>query len=479
MPNRRTVRLAGIRLEKFKAFKDSKMIQLKPLSILVGKNSAGKSSIIKAILACAQTSSTPENAAGLDLIGDLTNLGTFSDTIHGGDLSDNFSITFEIPPPSDDYEHNFSFTYKYSSSDSSPLDAIFSGVKASYGGRTICRGSRFEKGRKTSGPGWRVVEAKFNELDIFGAESEEQKGEVPEFIRDLRASWDEVIKKHHGSDAAEVIGSNYHLFLSDFKIHIQPKVTFGPTLNEGKEYPYFGPTAGASGFLNHQLARTIYLGPLRDEPSREARLAQSSANRVGIRGEDLAIMLHVRRENTEFMEKFNSHLSALGIAESATTTASYTKSGDGKELETGFIKVMVNKEGTERSLMDLGFGTSQVLPIVFELTLRKNRLIVLEQPELHLHPAAQAELGDLLKFSLEQGNQIIAETHSANLIERIRKLIRNGELSSDDANIIYIRQDSNGAAICDSIGFNDDGTFSDTWPEDDFFGEREKEIFDW
>ena len=104
---------------------------------------------------------------------------------------------------------------------------------------------------------------------------------------------------------------------------------------------------------------------MREEPTREARLAQSSGNRIGIKGEDLAIMLHQRRNNKEFMDRFNTHLQVLGIAEKATTAPSYMKS-EGKEVETGYIKILLQKQGKNRTLMDLGFGTSQVLPVVFE-----------------------------------------------------------------------------------------------------------------
>jgi predicted ATPase len=486
--------IRSIRLENFKAFKDSQPIPLKPITILIGKNSAGKSSILKAILASSQTaSSTLPDGSDFRLIGDLTNLGTFSDTIHGGDPEDNFAITFEIGPPpiwlgaEGKFDQNFSFKYSYSSSKSSPLSAKFSGVVAKYGNEIMVSGGRFEKlpGLRHGRPGLRhgrspvkrAIRAKFNSESIFAShEGDSDSGpELPEIIQEINTAIAEILENNQ----EEIRENNpLQLWLSDFALDITEKY---PTPRKllGSLFNQFGPTEIASAQINTILAKTIYLGPFRDEPSREARLAQSSGNRVGIRGEDLSTLLHVWRDNEDFMEQFNSHLRSLGIADSARTSASYMKSENGEELETGFVKIMVNKAGTARSLMDLGFGTSQVLPIVFELTLKKNRLILLEQPELHLHPAAQSELGDLLKFSMERGNQLIVETHSANLIERIRKLIRRGELDNNSANIIYIRQDSSGRGICDCIGFNKDGTFADTWPEDDFFGEREREIFDW
>lgn len=67
------------------------------------------------------------------------------------------------------------------------------------------------------------------------------------------------------------------------------------------------------------------------------------------------------------------------------------------------------------------------------------------------------------------------------LIERIRKLIRKGELSNKDVRIIYVQnQESSGSSICKQIGFLSDGDFDTAWPEKDFFGEREAEaLSDW
>ena len=112
---------------------------------------------------------------------------------------------------------------------------------------------------------------------------------------------------------------------------------------------------------------------------------------------------------------------------------------------------------------------------------QENRLMLIEQPELHLHPSAQAELGELFNDSIKSGNQLIVETHSVTLIERIRKLIRKGELSNKDVRIIYVQnQESSSSSICKQIGFLSDGDFDTAWPEKDFFGEREAEaLSDW
>ena len=237
----------------------------------------------------------------------------------------------------------------------------------------------------------------------------------------------------------------------------------------------FGESERISSILENTLRGAIYVGPLREQPSREARISHSTARDIGVRGQDLPIALYKMRNDLNFMNTLNSHLQKLGIGESIHTSPSYSKNKNGEEIETGYIRTRVIKDGTSRSLMDLGFGTSQILPVIFQLGIARDRLILLEQPELHLHPSAQSELGDILANSLGRMNQIIIETHSANLIARIQRLINQEVLDKDDVNLLYVKSEDN-LTTCKSIGFYDDGSFDDTWPEDDFFTSLEMDI---
>lgn len=102
--------------------------------------------------------------------------------------------------------------------------------------------------------------------------------------------------------------------------------------------------------------------------------------------------------------------------------------------------------GTQVTLADVGVGISQVFPILTALTQqsrsKRGSLITIEQPELHLHPAMQAELGDLfIEFSRRSGLQIIAETHSEALLLRLIKRLRDKEIPPDEVAVIYVDSD--------------------------------------
>jgi predicted ATPase len=124
----------------------------------------------------------------------------------------------------------------------------------------------------------------------------------------------------------------------------------------------------------------------------------------------------------------------------------------------------------------VGVGVSQVLPIVAQLALGSNDTVLLEQPELHLHPKAQADLGDLLVESVGLGKQVIAETHSEHLLLRVLRRIRQGTLAPGDVSVLYVDAGDSGSSV-QELRLDSRGEFLDEWPNG-FFEERIDELFD-
>ena len=101
-------------------------------------------------------------------------------------------------------------------------------------------------------------------------------------------------------------------------------------------------------------------------------------------------------------------------------------------------------KGPFRNLIDVGYGVSQALPIVTELieASTPTDLYLLQQPEVHLHPSAQAELGTLMCNIAATGQQLIVETHSDHLIDRVRMDVRDGttDLKPEDVSLLYFER---------------------------------------
>jgi predicted ATPase len=125
------------------------------------------------------------------------------------------------------------------------------------------------------------------------------------------------------------------------------------------------------------------------------------------------------------------------------------------------------------NLAFMGSGLSQLVPVIVQsvLTSEKGCLLV-EQPEIHLHPAAQANLGDLFVYYAKRGRQFIIETHSEHLVLRIRRLIAEKKI---DANLvrIFLVEKRSGESRIRNLRLKGNGHF-ENWPRG-FFGEAYRE----
>lgn len=146
------------------------------------------------------------------------------------------------------------------------------------------------------------------------------------------------------------------------------------------------------------------------------------------------------------------------------------------------VKVLVADEysGSKSiNLAEMGSGISQLVPVIVQTVLTPMKgCLLIEQPEIHLHPAAQADLGDLFAhYAAHSKKQIIIETHSEHLVLRIRRRIAEGKLSPDIVRIFFVQKYKTGKRAGEtrvrSLELKKDGHFK-KWPSG-FFEEGYKE----
>ena len=234
--------------------------------------------------------------------------------------------------------------------------------------------------------------------------------------------------------------------------------------------------------------RIKYLGPLREEPRSLYPLeSNGSTYDLGLKGENTAAVFEnnktkkikyitpccfengtvckIKEENGTLSEAINAWLVYLGVANNMSTN---DKGKVGHEL-----KITTDIKDMEQDLTHVGVGVSQILPILVMCFLAgKGDSIILEQPELHLHPKVQTRLADFFVSMNALGKQCIIETHSEYLINRLRYLVAksNDDMIARDA-MIYFVEKENGHSIYRSITINKYGVIED-WPKG-FFDESE------
>jgi hypothetical protein len=152
--------------------------------------------------------------------------------------------------------------------------------------------------------------------------------------------------------------------------------------------------------------------------------------------------------------------------------------------------VIVPTNGSiEHSASDVGIGISQVVPVIVTALDGKGRTVAMEQPEIHLHPALQASLADvLIQAALgDQGNQFLIETHSEHIILRVMRRMRETAknqnrarppIRPEDVGVLYVMRDASRSVVLE-LRLDEEGTLLDPWPGG-FFEEGFRERFsDW
>ena len=118
------------------------------------------------------------------------------------------------------------------------------------------------------------------------------------------------------------------------------------------------------------------------------------------------------------------------------------------------------------SLADVGFGVSQTLPVLVALLVAEpGQLVYLEQPEIHLHPRAQASLAEILADAANRGVRVVVETHSELLLLAIQSLVAEGKILPELVKLNWFIRGEDGITKVSSADLDEAGAFGD-WPED-------------
>lgn len=182
-----------------------------------------------------------------------------------------------------------------------------------------------------------------------------------------------------------------------------------------------------------------WVAPIRTKPK---RFYDGLTHNYSPEGEHIPLLLRKTLRSRAKGKKFEEHLSDFG--KSSGLFESVTAHSFGKGNQTPF-ELLVKFSGAELNIKNVGYGVSQVLPLIVEfLTEERKRSFAIQQPEVHLHPKAQAALGGLLfEIAKEKGSSFYIETHSDYLIDRYRLSMRKNK-TSPDSQILFFTRTPNG-----------------------------------
>ncbi len=434
-----------LRIKNFKAWRDTGDIRLAPLTLLFGTNSAGKTSIPQLLLLLKQTAESADRQRALHF-GDhrtLVDLGDLPSVLYGHDLRHALDFTLEWTLPkklniTDAYHGNEKYTV------------------SSLAFNSTLRG----EGEPTQP----FVQRMGYTLDPGRADPVQ-----------IGMSWEKA-----GKYALETKG-------------------YKEVRRQGRKWPLPAPThffgfpdeavayfqnTGFVADLGLELTRLLesihYVGPLREVPRRLYPWSGETPIHVGTKGEravEAILAAKGRSFNLGGKQHYRSldvlvaeRLKQMGLIRDFVVKA---VARGRKEYE---VRARIGAQKTEVLLTDVGFGVSQVLPVVVECFYVPARSIVIfEQPEIHLHPAVQAELADLFIDAIrareggaDRNVQFIIESHSEHLLRRLQRRIAEGALAPQDA-ALYFVDSTGGEARIAELEVDSYGRISN-WP-DNFFGD--------
>jgi predicted ATPase len=422
-----------LRMTNFKSWQDTGSVRLAPLSAFFGTNSSGKSSLLQMLLLLKQTAESNDRKLVLktgSLQEGYVNLGTPSEITHR-----------------DTTEMLLSITWKFSDD---PLS-----ISVPHESRTIS----------------------LDELEFSTQiHAEPQKIYVDRLIyQGDNEFW--VDLKRGGNNryafALKIAGREPPRPQGRPRVNMSPEKCYGFSDEALGYYPNTGYLSDMVLRWEKQFQKLHYLGPLREYPQRSYIWGGERPTNVGLRGE-LAIpaLLSAKAERVysgrgkkpKLEERIAQWLVELGLAHSFRTQPI---GSSGAQYE---VRIKRDANSPEVLLPDLGIGVSQVLPVlILCYYVPEGSTIILEQPELHLHPSVQSGLADVFIDVIQKRQiQIILESHSEHLLRRLQRRIAEGSLPSEKT-AIYFSNLQDGVSHLEALEIDTFGQIRN-WPSG-FFGD--------
>ncbi|BDU17096.1 AAA family ATPase [Lysobacter auxotrophicus] len=218
-----------------------------------------------------------------------------------------------------------------------------------------------------------------------------------------------------------------------------------------------------ASFVAEALKSLIHIPGLRGNPERTYKTTAVGSSFPGTFDNYVASVIQSwQAKGAVELRQLNQNLAQVGLNPGVSAT---------EELDTRVAIEVSRVAGVSAiddrvSIADVGLGVSQVLPfLVALLVARPGQIVYVEQPELHLHPASQYRLAEVIQHAIVRGVQVIMETHSAILIRGVQTLVAQGRIESDQVVLNWFSRNEGGATRVDSKTLDKDGSVG-SWPAD-------------
>lgn len=455
----------NVRLVNFRNIKDSGEIELKPLTIFVGKNGSGKSSLLRLFPLLQQSLSVAKNGPLLWYHEKGVDFGDFKTTVRNGEneIKIGFTLRYDRDDDIQDFPVKILISIVPDEKDKD-YDRIGNIALNFLGNEVLIDYKEKSKAVITvnkSEP--KEVKCSDFQYSLFPYFSFEEEYKILGF-QELRDILSNDGKYTQYTEASDFIGLSF----DDFKDLLTNKdfsYNLTSTYNSIVLAYLNGFIVSLSMMLNFQIQHMTYIGPFRTAPNRYSRLQNLATKQINKDGSNMAVFVNAMKDKDKFnkllREKYKFELKS--------------------ESHFGQISLSIIKDGKDVNIIDTGFGYSQLMPVLLALFTfdmsnipasypfgRGEEVLCIEQPELHLHPSMQFTLGQSFVDSVKNiaatksHKKIILETHSRSIIDAVGFSLSTGVIKAFDV-AVYLFDTIDGFAKITHSSYNEDGYLTN-WP---------------
>jgi len=451
--------ITGLHLENFKRFPQLDLDLDSKIILLLGPNSSGKSSVIKSLLALKQTASSSNEHEVLAPQGDYVDLGIYRDYVFEHKTDRRIKIGLSVPSGAMPVTYlrkqnsiyiEFQFGHDFATEQARLFEIT---IKSNALARDTYLTLIKKQTRDTFSLKLSKEASEATAAELFSRDEAMRVRAVGLWTKGRSIRVDEKYKISADQPKTK-IGSKFD-YIADYPIHVLSSIL---------------------GLLFRELDNNVfYVGPLRRSPSRSySRTAHLLA--VGASGEHTPSIL-ANLKSRASKERSARREQTLRYTQLARWIENIFpgRTVDSRSIEE-LVKLEIERErGAKEIISDVGFGFSQVLPILVQIAVMpENSTIVIEQPELHLHPSAQSKLAEIMVDATKTGRRFIVETHSEHLVRGLQLAISNKKLGKtalaiNDADVKFLYTPRAPGKPKEML-VNDVGDFTEPWPSG-FFDE--------
>jgi len=418
-PEHKERHIAGITVSGFKSIASEQSIDICPLTILAGANSSGKSSIMQPLLLLKQTLESGYDPGPLLLGGDNIRFTSVDQFLSKGGRGSGFSVGIRLGS-----EQSLSLEF---------ADGDGKGLRVR---KMLYSSEGLDLGLSDKMSHSQLVSLLPDEMMDFVRQFFARGETTPQFQVTRDRCFLNVAVKQEGEPIPPML------------ISLLPTSQFAI-----------------------EIGRIVHLPGLRGNPQRAYPKTAVGETFSGVfQDYGASIIAQWQEKGQAKLKKLGENLARLGL-----TWKVAARPIDQTQVQLTVGRLTRATQGGAWDLVDIadvGFGVSQVLPVLVALlTARPGQLVYLEQPEIHLHPRAQVIMAQLLIDAANRGVRVVAETHSQLLLLGVQTAVARGDIRPEKVKLNWFERDADGLTKISSADLDESGAFGEEWPED--FAETE------